>query len=108
MLDLLAVTFIGRYENRPLHLFGGLGLVSIAIGVLLGVYLTIEKISGEAIGDRPLLLLSVLLVVIGIQFLTFGLLAQMLVAMRHERDDGVDLLMPPDAGAEPWAGPSRK
>ena len=108
MLDLLAVTFIGRYENRPLHLFGGLGLVSIAVGVLLGVYLTIEKISGEAIGDRPLLLLSVLLVVIGIQFLTFGLLAQMLVAMRHERDDGVDLLMPPDAGAEPWAGPSRK
>ena len=108
MLDLLAVTFIGRYENRPLHLFGGLGLVSIAIGVLLGVYLTIEKISGEAIGDRPLLLLSVLLVVIGIQVLTFGLVAQMLVAMRHERDDGVDLLMPPDAGVEPWAGPSRK
>lgn len=103
MLDLLAVTFIGRYENRPLHLFGGLGLASIAIGVLLGAYLTVEKISGEAIGDRPLLLLSVLLVVIGIQFLTFGLLAQMLVAMRHERDDAAVDLMLPDGGAQPRA-----
>lgn len=85
LLDLLTVIFIGRYENRPLHLFGGFGLIAIAIGLLLGVYLTIEKIGGEAIGNRPLLLLSVLLVVVGIQFLTFGLLAQMLVAMRYER-----------------------
>ena len=100
MLDLLTVIFIGRYENRPLHLFGGFGLIAIAIGVALGVYLTIEKIGGEAIGDRPLLLLSILLVVVGIQFLTFGLLAQMLVAMRHDRGgDEVEVL--PAAGSPP-------
>ena len=87
LLDLLAVVFMGRYENRPLHLFGGIGLALMLVGVAMGVYLTIEKIGGEAIGGRPLLLLSVLLIVVGIQFLTFGLLAQMLVAMRHDRED---------------------
>ena len=91
MLDLMTVIFMGRYENRPLHLFGGFGLVSISAGLLACLYLTIEKLSGEAIGGRPLLLFGVLLIVVGIQFLTFGLLAQMIVAMRHDRDN-------PDAG----------
>jgi glycosyltransferase involved in cell wall biosynthesis len=85
MLDLLAVVFMDRYGNRPLHLFGGLGIVSFGVGVLIGIYLTIEKITGESIGNRPLLLLGVLLIVVGIQFFTFGLLAQMIVAMRHDR-----------------------
>jgi glycosyltransferase involved in cell wall biosynthesis len=85
LLDLMAVVFMGRYENRPLHLFGGVGLIAIALGVILGVYLTIEKIGGEAIGGRPLLLLSVLLIVVGIQFVTFGLISQMLVSMRHSQ-----------------------
>ncbi len=85
MLDLLAVVFMGRYGNRPLHLFGGLGIVAFAIGILIGLYLTIEKLAGESIGGRPLLLLGVLLIVVGIQFFTFGLLAQMIVAMRHDR-----------------------
>ena len=84
MLDLLAVVFMGRYGNRPLHLFGGIGICFFLVGLLVGAYLTIEKISGEAIGDRPLLLLGVLLIVVGIQFFTFGLLAQMIVAMRNE------------------------
>lgn len=85
MLDLLAVTLMGRYQHRPLHLFGGFGLLTLIAGFVIGVYLTIEKIGGEAIGGRPLLLLGVLLMIVGIQFLTFGLLAQMVVAMRHER-----------------------
>lgn len=93
MFDLLTVVFMGRYEHRPLHLFGGVGLVAIVVGLALGIYLTIEKIGGEAIGDRPLLLLAILLIVVGIQFLTFGLLAQMLVAMRHDRqEDRVEVL----------------
>ena len=87
MLDLMTVVFMGRYENRPLHLFGGFGLVAIFAGLVACAYLTIEKISGESIGGRPLLLLGVLLIVVGIQFLTFGLLAQMIVAMRHDRDN---------------------
>lgn len=85
MLDLLAVVFMDRYGNRPLHLFGGIGISCFAVGLLIGIYLTIEKIAGESIGDRPLLLFGVLLIVVGIQFFTFGLLAQMLVAIRHER-----------------------
>ncbi len=84
--DLVTVLFMGRYGNRPLHLFGGLGFVSIVAGVGITVYMTILRLSGEAIGDRPLLILGVLLIVVGIQFLTFGLLGQMLVAMRQERN----------------------
>jgi hypothetical protein len=85
MLDLLAVVFMGRYGNRPLHLFGGIGVCFFLIGLVIGIYLVIEKLSGDAIGNRPLLLLGVLLIVVGIQLFTFGLLAQMVVAMRNER-----------------------
>ncbi len=85
--DLLTVVFLDRYGNRPLHLFGGLGVLLLSIGFAIGVYLTIERLFGESIGDRPLLLLAVLLIVVGIQLFTFGLLAQMIVAMRHERHD---------------------
>ncbi len=85
MLDLLAVVFMGRYGNRPLHLFGGIGVCFFLIGLVIGIYLVIDKLSGDAIGNRPLLLLGVLLIVVGIQLFTFGLLAQMVVAMRNER-----------------------
>lgn len=78
-LDLLTVVFIGRYQHRPLHLFGGLGIGLAAIGFVLGLYLTALKIGGAAIGSRPLLFLAILLIVVGVQLLTFGLLAQMVV-----------------------------
>lgn len=84
-LDLLTVSFMGRYRHRPLHLFGGLGLVLGTIGGLILVYLTIVKISGEAIGRRPLLLLGVLLVVVGIQFLSLGLLSELVTSQHRER-----------------------
>lgn len=83
-LDLLTVTFIGRYQNRPLHLFGGLGIALTMVGLVISLYLTILKISGEAIGQRPLLFLGVLLIVVGIQLLSLGLLGQMLVLVRRE------------------------
>jgi glycosyltransferase involved in cell wall biosynthesis len=84
-LDLLAVVFVGRYEYRPLHLFGGAGVALTGTGLAIEVYMTILKINGEAIGHRPLMFLGVLLIVVGIQLLTFGLLAQMLVLARRER-----------------------
>lgn len=87
-LDLLAVVFMGRYEYRPLHLFGGLGLSLTAAGFAISVYLTVLKLTGEAIGNRPLLFLGILLIVVGIQLLTFGLLAQMVVLARREIADG--------------------
>src|SRR3954467_5742368 len=83
--DLLTIVFMGRYRHRPLHLFGGVGLIaSIAGGAILG-YLTIVKVGGSAIGGRPLLLLGVLLVVVGIQFLSLGLIGEMLTSHHEER-----------------------
>jgi len=84
-LDLLTVVFIGRYENRPLHLFGGIGLALTAIGAVICAYLTVLWLGGEGIGDRPLLFLGVLLIVVGIQLFTLGLLGQMLVLGRREQ-----------------------
>lgn len=86
-LDLLTVVFLGRYQYRPLHLFGGLGAFLSAAGILIGIYLTILRISGESIGQRPLLFLGVLLIVVGVQLLTLGLLGQMLVLARREIGD---------------------
>ena len=84
-LDLLTVSFMGRYRNRPLHLFGGLGLVLGAIGTALLVYLTVLKATGSAIGHRPLLTLGVLLVVVGLQFFSLGLLSELITSHHEER-----------------------
>ena len=84
-LDLLTVTFMGRYRNRPLHLFGGLGLVLLGSGTAVLVYLTVVKIGGSAIGQRPLLLLGVLLIVVGMQFLSLGLLSELITSHHEER-----------------------
>jgi glycosyltransferase involved in cell wall biosynthesis len=84
-LDLLTVSFIGRYRHRPLHLFGGLGLILGAIGTAILVYLTVLKALGNAIGHRPLLLLGVLLLVIGMQFFSLGLISEMITSHHEER-----------------------
>ncbi|HEV8601792.1 MAG TPA: glycosyltransferase family 2 protein [Gaiellaceae bacterium] len=84
-LDLLTVTFMGRYRHRPLHLFGGLGLVLGTLGTAILVYLTVLKATGEAIGQRPLLTLGVLLAVVGLQFFSLGLLSEMITSHHEER-----------------------
>jgi glycosyltransferase involved in cell wall biosynthesis len=84
-LDLLTVSFIGRYRHRPLHLFGGLGLILGAFGTAILFYLTVLKALGNAIGHRPLLLLGVLLVVIGMQFFSLGLISEMITSHHEER-----------------------
>jgi len=83
-LDLLTVSFIGRYRHRPLHLFGGLGLILGLLGVAILVYLTVVKALGHAIGERPLLTLGVLLVVVGLQFFSLGLISEMLTSQHEE------------------------
>jgi len=87
-LDLLTVTFMGRYRHRPLHLFGGLGLLLTLVGTGVLVYLTIIKAGGAAIGHRPLLALGVLLVVVGMQFLSLGLLSELITSHHEERAAG--------------------
>ncbi len=84
-LDLLTVSFMGRYRHRPLHLFGGLGLLLFASGTTLLVYLTVVKLTGHAIGQRPLLTLGVLLVVVGMQFFSLGLISEMITSHHEER-----------------------
>jgi glycosyltransferase involved in cell wall biosynthesis len=91
-LDFLTVSFMGRYRHRPLHLFGGLGLVFAAIGTAVLLYLTILKLSGEAIGHRPLLTLGVLLVVVGFQFFSLGLLSELITSHHEERTGAADEL----------------
>ena len=84
-LDLLTVSFIGRYRHRPLHLFGGFGLLLGLVGSAILVYLTVLKTLGHAIGQRPLLMLGVLLVVIGMQFFSLGLISEMITSHHEER-----------------------
>jgi dolichol-phosphate mannosyltransferase len=84
-LDLLTVSFMGRYRHRPFHLFGGLGLVLTLAGIGVLVYLTVVKLSGHAIGERPLLTLGVLLVVVGMQFFSLGLISEMITSHHEER-----------------------
>ena len=88
ILDLLTVKFLISYATRPLHIFGLIGLLSGALGFGFGVYLTVQKLLyGVEIGGRPLLLLAVLLIVIGFQFVSLGLLGEMLARTYHESQD---------------------
>ena len=89
-LDLLTVTFMGRYRHRPLHLFGGLGLIAGVLGFAILAYLTFVKLAGHAIGQRPLLTLGVLLIVVGIQLLSLGLLSELITSHHEERTGGAD------------------
>ena len=86
--DLVTVTFMGRYRHRPLHLFGGLGLLLGAVGTGILVYLTALKATGAAIGHRPLLTLGVLLVVVGLQFFSLGLISELVTSQHEERREG--------------------
>jgi hypothetical protein len=83
--DLLTVTFMGRYRYRPLHLFGGVGLALGLVGFVLLAYLTVVKLMGHAIGQRPLLTLGVLLVVVGIQLFSLGLVGELVTSLHEER-----------------------
>jgi glycosyltransferase involved in cell wall biosynthesis len=85
ILDLLTVKFLLSYSTRPLQIFGIIGLISGIIGGAIGLWLAyVRLIRLEGISDRPLLLLSILLIVIGIQFITLGLLAEIVVRAYHE------------------------
>lgn len=85
ILDLLTVRFLLSYSTRPIHIFGSLGLAMSGVGGILGVYLSIVKLAlGQDIGSRPLLLLAILLMVLGVQMITMGLLGELVVRTYHE------------------------
>lgn len=78
ILDLTTVVFLSRYTRKPLHLFGTIGLISMLLGFAICVYLAIGWFQGIWIGNRPILLLGVLMIVVGVQFFSIGLLGEML------------------------------
>jgi dolichol-phosphate mannosyltransferase len=78
---------MGRYRHRPLHLFGGVGLLMGAVGFIFLLYLTMLKLWGHGIGTRPLLTLGVLLVVVGIQLISLGLISELVTSQHEERID---------------------
>jgi glycosyltransferase involved in cell wall biosynthesis len=85
LMDLLTILFMKKFLTRPMHVFGLLGLGSMVSGVAIGIYLTFVKIAfQEDIGNRPLLILAVLLLVTGVQLFCFGLLAELLMRTYHE------------------------
>ncbi|HYJ08968.1 MAG TPA: glycosyltransferase family 2 protein [Polyangiaceae bacterium] len=79
LMDLLTVFFLLKYERRPAHFFGGVGVMLLMAGFAVLSYLTVLWAQGEPIGKRPLLILGVLCVVVGVQVLATGLIAELIV-----------------------------
>jgi glycosyltransferase involved in cell wall biosynthesis len=87
-LDLLTVKFLSGYSTRPIQVFGAIGLVVGLIGAMWTAILVFEKIVlGRTLHDRPALLLAILLVIVGVQFISIGLLGEMLTRTYHESQD---------------------
>jgi glycosyltransferase involved in cell wall biosynthesis len=87
-LDLITVVFLNQYGRRPLHLFGGVGGLMLLVGFVINLYLTIEWFGGiRPLSERPLLTLGVLLMVMGVQLVTLGLLAELIVSFMQRSDD---------------------
>lgn len=83
LLDLLTAITITRFGSRPGHLFGGVGLLMGAAGVAINLLLTVEWLRGVPIGQRPLLLLGALLCIVGVQFVLFGMLAELVISRKR-------------------------
>ncbi len=88
VLDLFTVLFLTRFGRKPLHLFGSIGLACLAVGLGVNLYLSVIWLGGQSIGTRPLLQLGVLLIVTGIQFLSLGLLGEMLTLASAQGCEG--------------------
>lgn len=85
ILDLITVKFLLSYSNKPIHVFGFIGMVSFCFGTLISFVLVVQRqFYNMPLSDRPLFLLAILLVFIGIQFVTFGLISELQIRTYHE------------------------
>lgn len=84
ILDLITIKFFLKFMHRPVHAFGQAGLLCLVPGVVMASYLVVLKLFGESIGTRPLLMLCVLLILIGVQLIGMGVLAEVMMRVYHE------------------------
>jgi glycosyltransferase involved in cell wall biosynthesis len=82
-VDLITLFFITNFMHRPLHLFGFLGIICIVSGFAINAHLTIIRLTGHFISNRPLLLLGILLIIVGVQFISLGLIGDMISKVFH-------------------------
>ncbi|ARM30536.1 glycosyltransferase family 2 protein [Prosthecochloris sp. HL-130-GSB] len=82
--DLMFMVFFQKYGQKPMHLFGSLGVLAFFLGIAINLYLVILKLFGEDIGNRPLLILGVMLVFTGIQLITTGFIAEFIMRTYYE------------------------
>lgn len=87
MSDLILMLFFQKYFQRPIHLFGGLGIISFLIGTAISFYLLIVKLLGEDIWGRPIMILGFILILGGIQLITTGIIAEIIVRTYFESQD---------------------
>lgn len=85
-LDLITVEFLIDYTKRPLHFFGSIGIISGGFGFLICLYLVNLWIQSVHIGDRPLLMLGILLIIMGVQFIAIGLMGELMVSLNKTDD----------------------
>jgi len=87
LLDIATFFFLAKFTEKPLRFFGIVGSLSLAIGVAISLVLVVQKIAGQAISNRPLLLLGVLLIALGVQLVGLGLVGEIIVHLRapHRR-----------------------
>jgi hypothetical protein len=87
MADLILMLFFQKYFQRPIHLFGGLGLMAFMLGLMINFYLLVLKIMGEDIWGRPIMILGFILILGGIQLITTGIIAEIIVRTYFESQD---------------------
>lgn len=87
LLDFITVVFLMKYRRRPSHLFGLLGVILFTLGILINLYLVLVWLRTHAIGGRPLLMFGVLATILGIQFVSIGLLGEMMVYLTKSDED---------------------
>lgn len=85
VMDMLTIWFMQKFLTKPMHVFGLFGLISLVLGMAIGIHLTFIKLAlGVSIGSRPLLILCIVLLLAGVQLFSFGLLAELLMRTYHE------------------------
>lgn len=86
LLDFMTVSFLTKYHDRPMYFFGRLGLGMFGLGFLICLFLSVEWILGTPIGTRPLLQLGILLILLGVQIFSLGLISNMIVDVTYRKN----------------------